>query len=453
MTMLLRCLGIIYALYAVYHRPTDKNVARTKAAASRCGAVGLKLLQFLVSIDGIFADVVRDGLADVFDACECHSWADTLAMYREDFGHDLHDDFVASHADTEVRPIGSGSIGQVYKLLDRWKGKHVAVKVKHPDIDNAVHDFVRSISWLVDLIEYFAVVPFMFLIKEFISNVRVQLDYCEEAASMEKMGALFVNEDHIIIPEVLYNSSRFIVMTYHDGIPYNQITDDGLRLKISSDLYLFMLSSMLVHDFIHCDLHVGNWKAVQSACGYNIIVYDYGLVTSTGSLALNKRIVTAMHRNDLVDLAEVMMPTAKSHKRWPALMSYISELQQQLAVNNMQKIYTAMVRKASTMGIPFNVDIIRAVQGLNICDNILNVSRKNVMAVLGDTGDRREVILCYNSALLEKIGKYADLKHVIDSWIDEDPKIRRVFDDWLFDTFGHRDASVVVDIIVDGAVF
>lgn len=453
MSMLFRCSGIIYALYAVYHRPTDKNVVRTKAAATRCGAVGLKLLQFLVSIDGIFADVVRDGLADVFDACECHAWADTLAMYREDFGHELHDDFVAPTAGAEVCPIGSGSIGQVYKLQHRWKGMYVAVKVKHPDIDNTVHEFVRSISWLVDLIEYFAVVPFMFLIKEFISNVRVQLDYCDEANSMEKMRTLFANEDHIIIPEVLYNSSRFIVMTYHDGTLYTAITDDGQRRKISSDLYLFMLSSMLVHDFIHCDLHVGNWKVVPAAWGHNIIVYDYGLVTSTGSLALNKRIVTAMYRNDLVDLAEVIMPTAKSHQRWPELIRYISELQQQPAGNNMQKIYTAMVRKASTMGIPFNVDVIRAVQGLNICDNILNVSRKNVLAVLGENGDRREVILCYNSALLEKIGKYSDLKQVIDSWIDEDPKIRRVFDDWLFDTFGHRDVSVVVDIIVDGAVF
>ena len=452
--MFFRCASFIYALNALYHRPTDKNVARTRTVATRCGAVGLKLLQFLVSIDGIFAESVREDLAFVFDACECHSWADTLAMYREDFGHDLHEDFVAPSACFEVRPIGSGSIGQVYKLRHRSTDTFVAVKVKHPGIDNTVHSFIRSISWIVQLIEYFAIIPFMFLVKEFIGNVKIQLDYRNEATSMEKMAAMFANDYHIIIPKVLCNSPRFIVMTYHDGRSYNCITDDTLLRKISSDLYLFMLTSALVHDFIHCDLHVGNWKVMvpYPYGGYQIILYDFGLVSSTGNLALNKRIVTAMFRNDLEDLAEVIMPTVRSHIRWPELMAYIAELKQRTD-RNIHQIYTAMVRKASTLGVPFNVDVIRMIQGLNICDSIMNVSREKVLSVLGERGDCREVILCYNSALLGKLGKYADLKQILDTWIDEDPNIRRVFEDWLFDTFGHRDASVFIDIMVDGAVF
>ena len=64
-----------------------------------------------------------------------------------------------------------------------------------------------------------------------------------------------------------------------------------------------------------------------------------------------------------------------------------------------------------------------------------------------------EVMLCYNLGLLDKIKKYKELGIVIAQWIDEDPAIKQVYDDWLEDTYGHKDGSIFVDITVDGLVF
>lgn len=74
------------------------------------------------------------------------------------------------------------------------------------------------------------------------------------------------------------------------------------------------------------------------------------------------------------------------------------------------------------------------------------------MKTLGKKGNCKQVVLCYLSGVLTKLKKYPDLKASIDSWIAEDPNMRKVFEDWLFESFGHRDGSVYIDIMLDGPV-
>jgi predicted unusual protein kinase regulating ubiquinone biosynthesis (AarF/ABC1/UbiB family) len=469
--MIYRCARFIYALHALYYRPTDANAEKTMRAAKRCGAIGIKLLQFLVSIEGFILPEAKDKFTDVFDKCECHSWEETLAMYKEDFDMDMHEDFILldSHfypsesesgsgsesksqsGDAEIPvPIGSGSIGQVYKLYHKGLNTEVAVKVKHPGIDASADDFMKSISKVIYLIECFVTVPFMFLVKEFISNVHVQLNYFNEVENIRTMHRQFADEPTIVIPEVHSYSSRFIIMSFHDGLPYSQITDPRLRVRISLDVYLFMLRGVVNHDFIHCDLHIGNWRVIPGSIP-KLIIYDFGLTTSTGSLDLNKRIMLSMYEDNFMKLAEIMMPTIKTKKCADELLSYIKFIKTQ-TFESRHAEYNMLIRKASSLGVPFNLEIIRAIQGLSICENILSISRSKFLKTLGKQGNRKEVVLCYLSGVLAKLNKYPDLKASIDSWIAEDPNMRKVFEDWLFDSFGHRDGSVYIDIILDGPV-
>jgi hypothetical protein len=329
-------------------------------------------------------------------------------------------------------------------------GADVAVKVKHPGVDEQARRFACVLSKVLRAVEHFVTVPFAFLLKEFLLNIHIQLDFTHEVKNTQKIRDHFVNETHLIIPQVHAYSERFIIMSYHDGTPFHDIKDDKLRRMISIDMYLFVLSSMVNFDLMHCDLHVGNWKvSVHDDGSYKFIVYDFGLMATIGDAATIKSVVLALFNDDFVDIARVLVPHFDSQPLGPELMDYIHVISKKQVVSYADR-YTAMLRKGLIMGIPFNVNVLRAVQGILMCMQVVNLTRTALSKVLGKNGNCKEVMMCYNVGLLRKIGKYSALKEVLEQWIADDPNNRTIFEKWLDDTFGHTDESVFVDITVDG---
>ena len=444
------CVRYVYSLYRVYRCETDINAVRVKRAANRCGAIGNKLLQFLVSTEGFFSSAFKRKFDYVLDRCDNHSFQSTLAMYYDDFARDLFADFDICASD--VNPIGSGTIGQVYKFYYPTLGKHVAVKVKHPGADKQAQRFAASLTRVMWFIEKFHKLPFASILKEFLINVSLQLDYIVEADNMQRMHNNFKNEHHIVVPEVYACSSNFIVMSYHEGISFNDIADNKLRTNVSLDVYLFMLDSIINHDFLHCDLHVGNWKVGLKPDGsHDFIVYDCGLTSAVGDKDTCKNIVISMLNDDYLELGKIMVPDWKNQALWPELAEFIKEV---VAAPNRTyaERYGDLFKKALSFGMPLNTYVIHVLQGVLLCLQVINVSRLRLSRVIGNSGNCKEVMLCYNLAMLRKIGKYPSLTKSFEEWANEDPNTRRVFEEWLEETFGHKDESVFVDIMIDGLV-
>ena len=442
-----RCIRYVYSLFRLNRDETDENLERTKQAAKRCGAVGQKLLQLLVSNDGFLTPENRNKLSYVFENNDVHNMADTFGMYREDFGRPLHHDFVV----TEDVPVGSGTIGQVYKFYQKDLGIDVAVKVKHPDVDAQATKFARSLLNILWGIECFYTLPFAVLLKEYLVNISLQLDYAQEADTTMKMYDKFKSESHIVIPKIYGHSKRFIIMSYHDGTSFEDIIDERMRKMVSIDIYFFMMASIICYDIIHCDLHRGNWKVSVKSGTYKLIIYDFGLTTSLGSMT--KHVSLVMLNNNIMDMAKVMVTSWETEPKWRELAKYVSEIESR-SVKVFTDRYELILRKGLLIGIPLNINVLRMLQGGNMCMNVVNCTRDSLNKVLGKHGGNcTEVMLCYNLGLLDKIKKYKELGIVIAQWIDEDPAIKQVYDDWLEDTYGHKDGSIFVDITVDGLVF
>ena len=457
-----RMLTYIYALYRLYYNETAENAEWVSACAKRCGAIGTKLLQFLISNDGFFSPECRTKLDFVFEDNDIHAFEHTVRMYELDFGRSIYDDFDVPRSSpwspprssqwSPPRPIGSGTIGQVYKLHHKHLNIDVAVKVKHPNVDNEARSFTQSLIWVLYAVEKVKAIPFSFMLKEFLYNIDLQLDYTEEARQTMIMRKNFESEPHVVIPYIYDHSQHFIIMSYHEGISYKQITDPQLKKHVSIDMYLFMISCLLNYDLIHCDLHVGNWKIALNDDGtYQFIVLDYGLTCSIGDHELSKRVLSAMFVDDFIEIGKVMLLDWENDPRWPSVVQMAEELSLKSCSNYCDR-YTILYRTLLGDGMQLNMQAVRMCHGISICIQVMNLTRTNLRKILGKEGHCKEVMLCYNLDLISRINKYTALHETFADWVAEDDSNTVVYENWLEKTFGHKNRDVFIDLTLDGLV-
>jgi predicted unusual protein kinase regulating ubiquinone biosynthesis (AarF/ABC1/UbiB family) len=439
------CAKLLHALYQIFYYETDTNIAYLKQAAAQCGPIGNKLLQFIMMHDGFLSVKCKTHFGHVFEDCVTHDWKETSSMYLLDFGKDIEEDYEIT--EESKKPIGSGSIGQVYKLYHRNMNTYVAMKVRHPHIEKSATRFVNTITYLLSLGEYVRTIPFAVLIREFLNNVHIQLDYEIEAQNTKKLYENFIDETHLLIPNVYEYSPRFIVMTYYDGCSFPEITDDVLRNKVSCDIYLFITSCMINFDFMHSDLHYGNWKVIKEP-EYKLVIYDCGIVGSTKNLEVNKEVTFALLNGDYRAIARILVPDMETQKNGKQMKEELEIIMNTPYVRSSDR-FGEFLKRALILGIRVNENVLRCVQGFIIALSIISISTDKLTNLLGRGLDLKEIIICYEHELLQRLGKYRKLNRTFASWIQEDPCIEKRFYEWLDDNFGHTDKDVFMDVIME----
>ena len=132
--MIFEIFRFIRFIRLVISKRTDNNVEQLIKCTKKCGPLAIKLLQFILMRNNKLHDI---RLEFVFENCDFHTFEETKKMYFEDFGKDISGEY-----DTIIE-VASGSVGQVYKCYEG--GNVVALKVKHPFINDKVKRFIHVI--------------------------------------------------------------------------------------------------------------------------------------------------------------------------------------------------------------------------------------------------------------------------------------------------------------------
>jgi predicted unusual protein kinase regulating ubiquinone biosynthesis (AarF/ABC1/UbiB family) len=391
--------------------------------------------------DGIISAVNKSHFEDIFEQCDAHSWEYTAQVYRRDIGRDIHTDFDLRSENAKV-PIGSGSIGQVYKLQRLGKnGEFVALKVRHPHVEEDVNAFVNNLTFIVNAIECVKRLSFSVLIREFLCNINSQVNFLVEATNTRALRDKFANEPTVIIPEVFEATENLIIMSY-------QATScKSTRRKVSFAVLMFMLSSFIFHDFMHCDLHYGNFKYIIQDDGIcQLIIYDCGIIGSTGNKETNKRLILAALEGHYLNIIRLISrPPLRAQKRGPELEDYyyhVSITQENTKTNSF--ILGDFMKQALLRGITVDRDMLQVVQGLVICMNITAVSVNHYSRLLQARDKSQDVITVYLHGIAQQMGIHSELVNELEKWMIDDPGITDRFYDWLDECHGHRDKGVFI---------
>ena len=422
----------VYSLYKLSIEENEKTIEKVNNYAKICGSLALKLLQVIV----MSANLKSDKLQFVLEHCDVHSFEQTSSMYFKEHKRNILDDYDI------VSVIGSGSIGQVYKCYCKKRKEYIAMKVKHPDINSNVNKTVFALKLVCFLLK--RVNRFHYIIMEYIDNIYLQIDYIQEAENTKKLKYNFRNDECIVVPEIYEYTSNFIMMSYHNGKLYKDVSEQN---KLVSSMYMnfFYMTSILIHDFLHADLHFGNWKIIEEENDIKLLIYDCGIMCSTGSLELNKRMLenTFNRRNfmKLLDIFKELDNTLKIDKYKPEIEKII-----RFDISSSECL-TNFLYKLIELKLLKNKNLINLLNSISIIGETPKKSVSTFTKYIYSTLETNTILYHTYVGVLSKMNKFTELKFFFINEIKENDGYKEKYSDWLYQQFGHRNGKIFDNII------
>ena len=207
--------------------------------------------------------------------------AEAVATVEQEFGKPITELF----ATFEVTPFAAASTAQVHKatLAD---GTQVVVKVQRPNIVPKVqadllilHDALATAARFTPWIRDNNVLG---IFEQFAANLRVELDYRNEAYQARRLAENMTTYPTIHVPGIYGNltSSKVMTMELVNGVKVNRveaIDEAGLnRSELAQTFFSAMLKQIIFDGYFHGDCHPGN-VLVDLASG-EIIFLDMGMM-------------------------------------------------------------------------------------------------------------------------------------------------------------------------------
>ncbi|KAJ8604209.1 hypothetical protein CTAYLR_009772 [Chrysophaeum taylorii] len=270
------------------------------------GPTFIKLCQWAATRNDVFPAAMTRRFAKLHDSVAPHDLRHTSQALDVAFGEGWRE-----RLDLGVEVLGSGCIAQVYrgKATDAsGETRDVAVKVVHPNVRKVVEIDMSLLRWVGEAIE--ALLPSLrYLgVVETLSNFEFlmerQLDLRIEAYNLERLAALFKNDDTVCIPqpvwlcgaantsqevgdattdkvtvvaakrETRWSSRDVLVEEYVEGRPITSFVGAESASLLAKRGAMALLRMVLQHNFVHGDLHPGNLLVDSS---HRIVLLDAGI--------------------------------------------------------------------------------------------------------------------------------------------------------------------------------
>ena len=231
--------------------------------ALEMGGVLIKLGQFLsIRVDILPPEVTLE-LAGLQDKVPAAPTSDVIRQIEKDFYRPVSEIF-SYFAD---KPLGAASLAQVHQVV-LPSGNAAVVKVLRPKIHVLVETDLaairKSISWLKLYKNIRKRVDLDWLIDEFTTVTRNELDLFAEGKNAENLHKAFSKNPHVYIPEIFWEFSGPNTLTM-EKVDFFKIDDlESIKsagistVDVADKLYGIYMEQVFETFFVHVDPHPGN---------------------------------------------------------------------------------------------------------------------------------------------------------------------------------------------------
>jgi len=193
----------------------------------------------------------------------------------------------------------------VYRAKLRETGEWVAVKVQRPGVQALVSKDLyvlrRAAEIYQGLVTRFAPqqrTDYVALLNEWAVGFYTELDFCNEAANMKKMGQVLDEAGirDVMVPKVYddYTTRRVLVSQWIDGRKLSDCEPAEVAelIEIGQECFLVQL---LQAGFFHSDPHPGNLLRPNDQSEARLALIDFGLVAQVQQAEMDSMVSAIVH--------------------------------------------------------------------------------------------------------------------------------------------------------------
>jgi ubiquinone biosynthesis protein len=264
------------------------RIVRLRMILEELGPAFIKLGQMLSTRQDIVPPALVIELTKLQNTVTPFASDEVVRVVEEDLGGTVDELFQSF----ELESLASASIAQVHRAVTR-DGELVVVKVRRPNIAKIIETDLQIMETGAGLLEQYVPDSRVFdpvnTVREFSRLVHSELDFAMEAARIQRMAGLCVDNPRLRIPKVhrALCSSRVLTMEYIDGVKISDVEEMRRKgidpVKIVHHCAEGLFRQIFFHGFFHSDPHPGNVLALED----NVVCFlDYGQM---GSLSERQR--------------------------------------------------------------------------------------------------------------------------------------------------------------------
>ena len=172
------------------------------------------------------------------------------------------------YSEIDETPLGSASIGQVYKARLKSTNEEVAIKVQKPDSYKIIQSDIDIMKFLATKIDQYLTITRIYnlpaLVSEFERSIFKELNYMEEVMNMKNLANNFRRVNYIKIPKPYddYCTRKVITMELIKGINMGDLLEgdypDIDKKKIANYGLKSYFKQIMIDGYFHADPHPGN---------------------------------------------------------------------------------------------------------------------------------------------------------------------------------------------------
>ncbi|MEO1264011.1 MAG: AarF/UbiB family protein [Bacteroidota bacterium] len=258
-----------------------KNAERVKKAILELNGLFIKIGQLLSILSNFLPEAFQKPLEELQDRIPPRPFHEVEKRIINEFGKKPLEIFQS----IDEMPLASASIGQAHraKLPD---GTDVVVKVQHHNIEGIAKVDLEIIRKLNKLVGWFYDIKGLdYVYTQIRKMIEEELDFKQEARSMQTIRENLKEEAGLVIPEVhlAYSTMRTMTTTWHEGVKIANTAQLDTWQVDKQDVVARLLKAyckMVFKDgFYHADPHPGN--ILVKADG-TIVLLDFGAVAHLG---------------------------------------------------------------------------------------------------------------------------------------------------------------------------
>ncbi|MDO5823319.1 AarF/ABC1/UbiB kinase family protein [Methanobrevibacter sp.] len=249
--------------------PDESVPLRVRKVLEELGPAYIKLGQMLSTRPDLVGLEIAEELQQLRDNTPVTPFDEMKEVIEEELDQPIEN--VYSYIDEN--PLGSASIGQVYKAKLKSTGEEIAIKVQKPNSRDIIESDIKIMKFLAKRIDKFISTTKSFnlpaIVSEFERSILKEINYLEEVMNMQNLENNFRNISYVRIPKayVEYCGEKLITMELIKGVTVTDLIEGDYPHINKKAIANYGLKSyfkqIMIDGYFHADPHPGNLIVTQ----------------------------------------------------------------------------------------------------------------------------------------------------------------------------------------------